>query len=118
MNIEELRHFCLSFPSTTEGFPFGGETLVFKVAGKMFALTGLEYSPPRVNLKCDPQKAIELREKHSSVQPGFHMSKTLWNTVIIDGSVDDGTLRSWIEDSYELIVKSLPKWKQEELKRP
>ncbi len=115
MNIEELREFCLALPGSDEGCPFGDDTLVFKVAGKMFALVSLNANPLQVNLKCEPQQAILLREKHPSVIPGYHMNKAHWNTVIIDGSVNDTTLRAWIMDSYKLVYKSLPKWKKEEL---
>jgi len=86
MNIEEIRIYCLSKKQTTEGFPFGDDTLVFKVKGKMFALMNLE-EDLRMNLKCDPEEAIRLREKHDAVIPGYHMNKKLWNTVIADGSI-------------------------------
>ena len=107
MNIEELREYCLSKKETTESFPFDKETLVFKVFDKMFALTNLE-GDLHVNLKCDPEKAIELREKYSSVIPGYHMNKKYWNTVIIDGSVSDQLIREWIDHSYNEVVKKLP----------
>jgi len=115
MNIEELREYCITKPSVTEEFPFDDVTLVFKVAGKMFALTGLdkEFS---VNLKCDPERAIELREAYSAVQPGYHMNKKHWNTVYIDGSINDTVLKEWIDHSYQLVVKSLPKKVREALK--
>lgn len=114
MNIEELREFCLSLPATSEDLPFDETTLVFKVGKKMFALTDLE-DPLFVNLKCDPEKAIELREQYPSVQPGYHMHKKHWNTVQIDGSVDDTLLREWIEDSYHLVIKGMSKKEREEL---
>lgn len=114
VNIEELREYCLAKAGVEESFPFDNSTLVFKVLGKMFALTGLdrEFS---MNLKCDPEKAIELRAKHPCVQPGYHMSKKHWNTVYVDGSVDDETIYGWVDDSYDLVVKSLPKAKRETL---
>ena len=116
MNIEEIRDLCISLPGTEEGFPFDQNTLVFKVMGKMFALCSLESKPLRINLKCLPEKALELREAYDAVIPGYHMSKVHWNTVIIDGEVSDQLLRDWILDSYKLIVKSLSKKLQNELK--
>lgn len=108
MNIEEIRVYCLSRKQTTEGFPFGDDTLVFKVKGKMFVLMNLE-GELRLNLKCDPEEAIRLREKYDAVIPGYHMNKKLWNTVIADGSITDELLKKWINDSYELVVRKLPK---------
>lgn len=106
MNIEELREYCLSLPGTTEDFPFDQVTLVFKIGGKMYVLTDLN-GPFWVNLKCDPELAISLRESYPSVRPGYHMNKVHWNTVEIDGSVGDKQLREWIEHSYQLVRKSL-----------
>jgi len=108
MNIEEFRDYCLSKKMVTEEFPFDKTTLVFKVAGKMFALTDIE-DDFSINLKCDPEKAIELRELYPCVLPGYHMSKKHWNTIIIDGSVNDQMLYEWIDHSYELVVMGLPK---------
>lgn len=102
MNIEILREYCISKPFTTEGFPFGEGTLVFKVKEKIFALANLDGNLS-VNLKCDPSRAIELREKYSSVTPGYHMNKKHWNTVLLDGSVPDMELFSWIDHSYNLV---------------
>jgi predicted DNA-binding protein (MmcQ/YjbR family) len=102
MNIEILREYCLNKPDVTEGFPFGEDTLVFKVRGKMFALFNLE-GDLTVNLKCDPVYAIELREKYPAVIPGYHMNKKYWNTVIIDGSIPDSELFKWIDLSYGLV---------------
>lgn len=104
MNIEELRYFCLSLPEVSEHFPFDETTLVFKVNDRMFALTDLE-GPLSVNLKCDPELAIELREQYPAVKPGYHMNKKHWNTVEIDGSISDTILKKWIEMSYGLIAK-------------
>lgn len=110
MDIESFRNYCISKKGVTEEFPFGPDTLVFKVMGKMFALTGLENFPFRVNLKCDPDYAIELRERYEEVTPGCHMNKKLWNTVIFEGStIKDSELRSWIDDSYNLVIETLPK---------
>jgi predicted DNA-binding protein (MmcQ/YjbR family) len=116
MNIEELREYCLSKKGATEHFPFDETTLVFKVMGKMFALTDLE-GPLSLNLKCDPEKAIDLREKYPSVQPGYHMNKKHWNSVSIDGSVDDKLICQWIDHSYKLIVKSLSNKLKSELEK-
>jgi len=115
MNIEELRSYCLSKKSVTESFPFDEVTLVFKVMGKMFALVNLD-SDLSINLKCEPEKAIELREHYSVVNPGFHMNKTHWNTINIDGSLENKLIYQWIDDSYNLIVLSLTKKQREELK--
>jgi predicted DNA-binding protein (MmcQ/YjbR family) len=109
MHLEELREYCLLKKGVEEGFPFGEETLVFKVMGKMFLLTGLESQPVQFNVKCDPEKAIELRDKYSSVIPAFHMNKQHWNTIICDGSVSKQQIFGWIDDSYNLVVKSLTK---------
>ncbi|MDP2424523.1 MAG: MmcQ/YjbR family DNA-binding protein [Bacteroidales bacterium] len=114
MNIEELRNYCLSKPGATECFPFDKTTLVFKVCGKMFALTDLE-DALSINLKCTPEKVLELREHYACVLPGYHMSKIHWNTVVIDGSVDDILVREWIDESYRLIVVSLTVKKRMEL---
>ena len=108
MDIEKLRQYCLSKPEVTESFPFGDETLVFKVAGKIFALVNLN-SDLSINLKCNPELAIDLRERYPAVQPGYHMNKIHWNTVIIDGSVSDKLMHEWIEHSYWLVVSQLPK---------
>jgi predicted DNA-binding protein (MmcQ/YjbR family) len=108
MNIEEYRDYCLSLPGVTEDFPFDQETLVFKVGGKMFSLTDVD-DFRSVNLKCDPEKAIELREQFPSVTPVYHMSKKHWNTVLTDGSIPDYLLKQWIKDSYDLVVAGLSK---------
>ncbi len=115
MNIEEFRDFCITKTGVTEGFPFGEDVLVFKVMGKMFALTDVE-AFASVNLKCDPELAIELREEYDGVTPGYHMNKKHWNTVLMDGSIPDNKVYQWINDSYDLIVASLPKKLKEELK--
>ena len=108
MNVEEFREYCISLKGVTEEFPFGGEVLVFKVMGKMFALTVLdkEFS---INIKCNPDLAIELREKYTAVVPGYHMNKTHWNTVIMDGTVSNKLISEWINHSYQIVVDKLPK---------
>ncbi|MEW5844350.1 MAG: MmcQ/YjbR family DNA-binding protein [Bacteroidota bacterium] len=108
MDIEKVRKHCLKKSAVTEGFPFNEDTLVFKVQGKMFCLAILN-SPFSINLKCDPEFAIELRERYNSVTPGYHMNKTHWNTIMLDGSIADKEILSWIDHSYDLVVKSLPK---------
>ncbi len=118
MNIEELREFCLQKQGVSEGFPFYNDVLVFKVCGKVFALTSLakwEEGQPAVNLKCEPEKAVKLRQEFSAIQPGFHMNKKHWNTVQIDGSLPDDFLQEMITDSYKLVVQKLPKKHQKEL---
>jgi predicted DNA-binding protein (MmcQ/YjbR family) len=109
MDIETLREHCIKKENVEECFPFDETTLVFKVAGKMFLLVDIDSRPVSFNIKCDPQKAIELREKYSCVEPGWHMNKSHWNTITADGSVNNKLLFSWINDSYDLIVSSLPK---------
>lgn len=117
MTPERLRAFCLEFNASVEEFPFGPETSVFKVLGKMFALTALDARPLTVNLKCDPDEAIRLRETHTAIVPGWHMSKWHWNTVTVSG-VPDRLLREMIEDSYDLVVAGLPKAERLRLDRP
>jgi predicted DNA-binding protein (MmcQ/YjbR family) len=111
MNIESLREYCLSKKEVTESFPFGDTTLVFKVFDKMFALVNLD-EDLSINLKCDPEKAIELREKFSAVLPGYHMNKTHWNTIMVNSTVPDNCIKEWIDHSYVEVVKALPKIKQ------
>lgn len=109
MNIEELRDYCLSKPGACETFPFGPDTLVFKVAGKVFLLSGLDSKPTSFNAKCDPEEAIALREEYPhSIFPGYHMNKKHWNTVELNGGISDALVRRMIDDSYQLIVKALP----------
>ena len=115
MDIITFREFCLSFDGVTEGMPFGGDTLVFKVKGKMFCLAGID-DFEFINVKCDPEKALLLREEYAAVRPGYHMSKKHWNSVYMNGSIPDKLIRQWIIDSYTLIVHSLPKNIQEELR--
>ncbi|MEO6728489.1 MAG: MmcQ/YjbR family DNA-binding protein [Candidatus Dojkabacteria bacterium] len=114
MNIETLREYCISKKGVTESFPFGEDTLVFKVGEKIFLLTGLE-NPTTFNVKCDPEKAIALREEFSEVIPGYHMNKKHWNTVYYDGSLSEHHLKEFIDHSYQLIFKSLSKIAQQEI---
>jgi predicted DNA-binding protein (MmcQ/YjbR family) len=107
MNFRELREHCLSKHGAAETFPFGESVLVFKVAGKMFALTDIDRLPLSVSLKCDPARAVELRDRYLAVQPGYHLNKTHWNTVDLDGSVPAREVREWIDHSYDLVVHSL-----------
>ncbi len=117
MNIDTLRTYCLSKPAVEETLPFGPDTLVFKVAGKVFLLTGLDSDPLSFNVKCDPDLAIELRERYEAVQPGYHMNKKHWNTITVDGTVSGKLLKEWIDHSYELVVNSLPAKVKAELKK-
>ncbi|QKX04326.1 MmcQ/YjbR family DNA-binding protein [Aquimarina sp. TRL1] len=116
MNIEEFRNYCLQKKGVTEEFPFDKTTLVFKVMGKAFALTGLDRLPFSVNLKCDPDRAIELRESHPQVAPGYHMNKKHWNTVTFSDGLPTHLLIDLIDHSYELVVNGLTKKAKEILK--
>jgi predicted DNA-binding protein (MmcQ/YjbR family) len=107
-----LRKLCLAFPGAVEDFPFGPETSVFKVAGKMFALSRLERRPLQVSLKCEPDLADQLRLAHDSINPGYHLNKRHWNTVTLDDSLPDRMVRDLIEDSYDLVVAGLPRAKR------
>lgn len=109
MNTETIREYCITKPGVTESFPFDEVTLVFKVGGKVFALLDTEGRPTTIALKCDPERAVQLRETFTAVQPGYHMNKTHWNTVTLDGSVRSSEVHSWIDHSYELVRKGLPK---------
>ena len=115
MNIEELREYCMSKKGVTEEFPFDENTLVFKVLGKMFALSGLERTPPQVNLKCDPEWSVELREEYDGlIYGGYHMNKRLWNTIEFTNLPGD-FMRRLIDHSYELVVAKMPKKLREQL---
>lgn len=103
MNIESIREYCLLKPGVEESLPFGPDTLVFKSSGKIFLLTSLDSEELRFNVKCDPDKAIELREEFSCVLPGYHMNKKHWNTIVVDGSASSNQLKEWIDHSYELV---------------
>lgn len=115
MNYEDLQMYCSAKKGVTEEFPFDETTLVFKVMGKAFALCGLDEIDPRVNLKCDPERAIELREEYEDIIPGWHMNKKHWNTVYLERSLQESLIRSLIDDSYELVVAKLPKKVKETL---
>jgi len=108
MDAVEFREYCLAKPNATEGTPFGETVLVFKVAGKMFALMSLDEVPVTANLKCDPDLALELRDRYEQVRPGYHMNKKHWNTVEIGGGIPKAELRKMIDHSYQLVVKTLP----------
>jgi predicted DNA-binding protein (MmcQ/YjbR family) len=109
LNATELRDHCLSFAGAEETFPFGPNTSVFKVAGKMFALSQLGADSLRVSVKCEPELAEALRGANPAVIPGYHLNKRHWNTVIVDGSLPDGAIRDMVEDSYDLVVSKLPR---------
>ena len=108
MNIEEIRDYCLAKPGVTEGLPFGGDTLVFKVGEKLFLLISISDST-HFNVKCDPEQAVELREQYFEVQPGYHMNKKHWNTISTDGGLTRLQLCGMIDHSYQLVLNSLPK---------
>ncbi|SBT88317.1 Predicted DNA-binding protein, MmcQ/YjbR family [Streptomyces sp. DI166] len=119
MTPKELRDFCLSFNAAEEDFPFSPEISVFKVRGKMFALSWIEARPLKVNLKCDPEDAVRLRSEHPDlIIPGYHMNKRHWNTVTLDGGLPDRLVRELIEDSYDLVVAGLPRAERLRLDRP
>lgn len=115
--LEEVREFCLSLKGVTEELPFGPDTLVFKVMGKVFAITPLESEVLSVNLKCQPEKALELRESYPAIQPGYHMNKKHWNTVYVDGSISSKLLKELILHSYHLVVSALPSSLKNELQK-
>lgn len=115
MNIEEFRDYCLSLAGVSESTPFDEKTLVFKVMDKMFALGNME-DFVSINVKCDPEKAIELRENYQAVKPGYHMNKKHWNTISIHLDMPDSEIKVWIKHSYELVLAGLTKKKREELK--
>ncbi len=116
MNIEELREYCLSLKGVTEDLPFGESTLVFKIAGKIFCLTGMigNFS---INLKNDPEKNMELREQFTCIKPGYHMNKKHWNTVEVDGSLSDDRIKNLVDESYDSVVMKLPQKVQQEIKK-
>jgi predicted DNA-binding protein (MmcQ/YjbR family) len=116
MNIETFRAYCLSKPAATENTPFGPDNIVFKIGGKMFALAALDEVPPTVNLKCDPDLALELRDRYEQVRPGYHMNKKHWNTVELDGIIPEREIKKMVDHSLDLVVRSLPKARREKLK--
>ncbi len=115
MTQETIRDYCFSKKGVSADFPFDGKTLVYKVMGKLFLLTGIDGFPISMNLKCDPERAVELRERHEAIRAGYHMNKKHWNTVTCDGSLNDSFILELIEHSYTLVVQSLPKKIQAEL---
>jgi predicted DNA-binding protein (MmcQ/YjbR family) len=115
VDASDLRAWCLRHPGAIEDFPFGPATSVFKVAGKMFALSALESTPLEVSVKCEPELAVGLRDSYPAVRPGYHLNKRHWNTLTLDGSLDDQLVRDLIEDSYDLIVSALPKRLRDQL---
>ena len=115
MNAAQLRRWCLAQPGAVEEFPFTPEHSVFKVAGKMFALSALDRTPLEVSVKCEPELALQLRETYAAIRPGYHLNKTHWNTVTLDGSLPDQLVRDLIEDSYDLVVGALPRRVREQL---
>ena len=116
MDIESLRDYCLSKPAVEETLPFGPDILVYKVGGKIFLICSLTSETFRFSVKCDPEKAIELRERYHCVQPGYHLNKKHWNTIFVDGTVSNSQLKEWINDSYDLIVASLPAKTRDQVK--
>ncbi|MCF8257036.1 MAG: MmcQ/YjbR family DNA-binding protein [Flavobacteriales bacterium] len=116
MNIEELRNYCLSLKGVEETLPFGPETLVYKVMGKVFALVSMDEFPLRCNVKCQPDHVDQLRENYTGVIPGYHMNKQHWNTLVFDGSFTEDDAKRWVLDSYDLIVDGLPKRIRTELR--
>jgi predicted DNA-binding protein (MmcQ/YjbR family) len=108
MRPSDLRRYCLKFAGSDETFPFNAETSVFKVEGKMFALTRLTDQPLKVSVKCEPLLAEQLRQSHAAILPGYHLNKRHWNTVVIDGSLPEQMVKDMIEDSYDLVVSALP----------
>jgi len=108
VDLESIRKYCLDKKSVKESFPFGDSTLVFKVSGKIFLLAALDDHPLQFNVKCDPEKALDLRESYAAVIPAFHMNKKHWNTIIVDGTLSSGQIREMIDESYTLVVRSLP----------
>jgi predicted DNA-binding protein (MmcQ/YjbR family) len=115
VTADELRACCLAQAGAIEDFPFGPNTSVFKVAGKMFALTALGQTPLEVSVKCEPEIALDLRRSYAAIRPGYHLNKRHWNTVTLDASLPDQLVRDLIEDSYDLVVSALPRRMREEL---
>ena len=115
MDATQLRAWCLRQPGAVEEFPFGPETSVFKVGGKLFAIAALDGTPLQVSVKCEPELAVGLREAHAAIRPGYHLNKRHWNTLTLDGSLSDQLVRDLVEDSYALIVSALPRRVREQL---
>jgi len=117
MDLQLLREYCLEKKGVSEDTPFDETTLVFRVANKIFALTDMEQLPLQVNLKCDPERAIELRERYDCITPGYHMNKKHWNTVELNSCIDDKSVMELIDHSYDLVFKSLKKVEREEISK-
>lgn len=117
MEPEALRSYLLGFPEVSEETPFGPDAVVYKTDGKMFALTDWDTLPLRINLKCDPERAQQLRDTHRCVEPGYHMNKKHWNTVTLDGSVPDAVFLEWVRHSFECVLKGMPKARQQEIRK-
>jgi predicted DNA-binding protein (MmcQ/YjbR family) len=117
MEATELRRWCLRQAEAVEEFPFGPEHSVFKVAGKMFAISALDRSPLEVSVKCEPELAVDLRNSYPAIRPGYHLNKRHWNTITLDGSLPDQLVRDLVEDSYDLVVSALPKRVREQTAR-
>lgn len=117
MNVERVRDYLLSKPGAEEGTPFGPDVLVYKVGGKMFGLISIDRVPPQMNLKCDPDRALRLRDRWEAVIPGYHMNKKHWNTVVLDDSIPDAEISDWIDHSWELVIAGLPRTARDEVKR-
>lgn len=115
MDAEALRACCLTHGGAIEDFPFGPETSVFKVAGKMFALSALDRTPLNISVKCEPEVAVDLRHGYAAIRPGYHLNKRHWNTITLDGSISDELVRNLVEDSYDLVVSMLPRRVREQL---
>jgi predicted DNA-binding protein (MmcQ/YjbR family) len=109
MDLENFREYCLTKPNVTESTPFGPDALVLKVSGKIFAIASLDHVPTHVSLKCDPERALDLRDRYEEVRPGYHMNKKHWNTVELGGRIPPNELREWIDHSYELVAAGLRK---------
>jgi predicted DNA-binding protein (MmcQ/YjbR family) len=118
MDLADFREYCLSKCGASEGTPFGETVLVFKVRGKIFALASLDEVPARANLKCNPDLALELRDRFAQVRPGYHMNKKHWNTVELESGIPDAELRKMIDHSYDLVAQSLPKIRTKRAARP
>lgn len=117
IDLQQLKKYCLSKKGVSEDFPFDDETLVFKVGSKMFALTNIKEKELKINLKCDPMMAQDLRQEYEAIKPGYHMNKTHWNTVQVDGTIDDNIIEMLIDISYDLVFKGLRKKEREEINK-
>lgn len=117
MELEEIRQHCLLKPGVTEDFPFDESVLAFRVMGKIFLLTNIDAFPQSFNVKCEPELALELRDQYDAVQPGYHMNKKHWNTIMLDGTVQDTLLIDWIDHSYERVAAGLTRAQRDQLKQ-